>query len=258
MGVISCVIAAQGVALIVAIIAGAAGGDANALLQSPGLLAGVTLVQYACMAVVAVALCRIAQRLPSRGLALQRPTPGQWIGGGVAGLATLGVAAGVGAFLLELFPAWDIGSLETLGEAFITGPIGPRIALAVVVALAAPIAEEIVFRGILWDVLERRFKPRTVFVLTSLIFACWHLRPFHVLSLVPTSFLFGWLRLRTGSVLPSMAAHAVNNGIGAVILVTVGSETEAPFDPWSFGIAAVVYVLVVALVARSDPSSPTP
>ncbi len=260
MGVVSCVIAAQGVALVLVAAADVPTSEAGRVLQAPGSLALMTAVQYTAMVVVAIAMCRIALRRPREALALGSPGPVPLVAGALAGLATLGVASGLGALLLEAFPSWDVGALEDFGEAFTAGPLGPRLALALVVAVGAPIAEELVFRGVLWDLLRRKLSARAVFIITSIAFAAWHIRPFHVLTLVPTAFLFGWLRYRTGSVLPSIVAHAVNNGLGAALLVSVGADTEADLQIGPFLVASAMYVAAVALAARvpADPSARPP
>ncbi len=259
MGVVSSVVVGQGAAVLLP--AGAEPAEARAAFAQPATLALVTIVQYAAMAVVAIATCRIAVRRPREALALlPMRDRTHVIDGAIAGLATLGVAAGVGALLLETFPGWDTGGLEQLGEAFTTGPLGPRLALAVAVTVGAPIAEEFVFRGVLWDLLKRRMSERAVFVTTSLVFAAWHLSPFHALTLVPTALLFGWLRLKTGSLVPSMVAHAVNNGMGAALLLTAGADTEAEFQLLPFLFAAALYLGVVLAARRGgvDPSTRAP
>lgn len=60
--------------------------------------------------------------------------------------------------------------------------------------------------------------PRTTLVLTSLPFGLLHC----VTELLgfPHRFVagivFGWLRMRSGSLLPSIGAHAMNNALAAV------------------------------------------
>lgn len=82
-----------------------------------------------------------------------------------------------------------------------------------VIALLAPVVEELVFRGLLYGWLENRWGRGVAFVASSLAFAGAHWEPAHVILVVPLGLLFGWLRLRTGSLWPSLVAHVVNNGL---------------------------------------------
>ena len=260
-GVLASVVVGQLVGSVLMAAAGVPWGpEASEFLSRPGVLAAMTGAQYAAMTGVAFGLARGWLGSPRAGLGA-RPVSVRHLGAGfAAGVAALGVASGLGALLLEWFPGLELGGLEQLGEAFSTGSPGPRAALVLVVSLGAPLAEEWIFRGVLWEALERRFGPRATFVVTSLVFAAWHVRPFHALTLLPTAFLFGWLRLKTGSVLPSLVAHAVNNAVGAVLLVTLGADSDAPFAAAPFLCGLVLYVSVLIGVGRRgpDPSASAP
>jgi membrane protease YdiL (CAAX protease family) len=52
---------------------------------------------------------------------------------------------------------------------------GERAVLVVSIAFLAPIVEEIMFRGLLWRVLEQRRGPRAALFGTALVFALFHL-----------------------------------------------------------------------------------
>lgn len=221
--------------------------DASGLFANDGDTAGIgilLIVQYGSMLVAALALgARYGG--PER----ESPRPAAVAGGAIAGIGTVAVASGVGALLLEFFPSWDVSALEALGDAFVGGSAGARALVVVGVVIGAPLAEEVFMRGTLWGVLRRRLSPRATFLVSSAIFACWHLHPFHILSITPTAFLLGWLRLRSGSLVPGIVAHMANNGIGAALLLTLGSETDAPFEPLLFIGGLVVCATAVTLVA---------
>lgn len=83
----------------------------------------------------------------------------------------------------------------------------------VVLGLLAPVAEELVFRGLLYGWLAGRWNNLVAFVLSSLAFAAAHTEPLHILMVLPLGFWFGWLRWRTGSLVPTIVAHIINNTI---------------------------------------------
>jgi membrane protease YdiL (CAAX protease family) len=48
------------------------------------------------------------------------------------------------------------------------------VPMLIMACIAAPVAEEAAFRGYCWTILERQFRPASVFVLSSLLFALAH------------------------------------------------------------------------------------
>ena len=85
--------------------------------------------------------------------------------------------------------------------------------------VAAPIVEEIFYRGLLLRALERRTGTTWAIVLSSFVFAISHfeLLPF------PALFLFGAgaavLAVRTGRLGPGIAAHFAYNATAAYFLL---------------------------------------
>jgi uncharacterized protein len=82
-----------------------------------------------------------------------------------------------------------------------------------VLGLLAPITEELAFRGMLYGWLAGRWSNLVAFVLSSLAFAAAHTEPVHILLVLPLGFWFGFLRWRTGSLVPTIVAHIINNTI---------------------------------------------
>lgn len=82
-----------------------------------------------------------------------------------------------------------------------------------VLGLLAPVAEELVFRGLLYGWLAGRWNNLVAFIISSLAFAAAHAEPLHILMVLPLGFWFGWLRWRTGSLVPTIVAHIINNTI---------------------------------------------
>jgi membrane protease YdiL (CAAX protease family) len=83
---------------------------------------------------------------------------------------------------------------------------------AVMLVLVAPVAEELVFRGLGFAA----FGPVAVPV-TSLLFAIAHGLPSLVVEVAVAGLVLAELRRRTGSVLPGMAVHILFNGLALVI-----------------------------------------
>ena len=85
-------------------------------------------------------------------------------------------------------------------------------------AVLAPLVEELVFRGLLYGWIAG-WNSRAAWLISSLAFAAAHLEPAHIVLVLPLGLLFGWLRRRTDSLLPSLVAHIVNNGFALLAAV---------------------------------------
>jgi len=105
---------------------------------------------------------------------------------------------------------------------------GPRIDVVTTIldtVILTPVFEEIVFRGLLFGTLRRRFGTGAAAVLSASIFAIAH--GYGVLGFAAvfwSGLLWAFAYERTGSLLPSMAAHAADNLMASlgVILVLRG------------------------------------
>ncbi|GJL54460.1 MAG: hypothetical protein NPIRA02_15920 [Nitrospirales bacterium] len=94
--------------------------------------------------------------------------------------------------------------------------------LFVEVAVLAPIFEEIIFRGIVYASLRRRFGWILSAVLSAAIFALVHgYGMVGLLAVGWSGFLWAWAYEKTGSLLPGIAAHALNNFVFLASLLVV-------------------------------------
>ncbi len=76
----------------------------------------------------------------------------------------------------------------------------------------APIFEELAFRGLLFAMLRRRFQFLPAAVISTSLFALAHgYSLIGFISVFWSGFLWAWIYERTGSLIPGMVAHAMNN-----------------------------------------------
>ncbi|MCA8971027.1 MAG: CPBP family intramembrane metalloprotease [Planctomycetes bacterium] len=89
------------------------------------------------------------------------------------------------------------------------------------IVVIAPIVEEVLCRGAAWDALRRLAGRRTTLLGTAAIFAILHGMNGGVSLELPHRFVggvaFGCLRLVSGSVRPSIVAHAVHNALAVIV-----------------------------------------
>lgn len=93
------------------------------------------------------------------------------------------------------------------------------VVLGFAAAVLAPIAEESIFRGVLFRALYQRGYRALAWAGTSLLFAVIHGNLAAFFPLVFLAFVFAWLYHRTGNLLASMAGHFLFNTLNFWLLV---------------------------------------
>lgn len=120
----------------------------------------------------------------------------------IAGLGTIVPAQ----FLQEMLPELPNIAEESLKN-MLTTPFG-----FVVICILASIVEEVVFRGaILRSLLGWTHSLWTAIVVSALLFAVVHMNPAQMPHAFVAGLLLGWMFCRTGSILPGILYHWVNN-----------------------------------------------
>jgi len=89
----------------------------------------------------------------------------------------------------------------------------------VAIGLLAPLSEEIVFRGAILKSLlgSQRLPVWGAIAISALLFALIHFNPAQMPHAFLIGLLLGWMYWRTGSILPGMAYHWVNNSAAYVL-----------------------------------------
>lgn len=133
---------------------------------------------------------------------------------------------------------------NTLEETFIGMSRNPFGVLSI--ALLAPILEELLFRGAIQGSIQASGKsPWIAIVISSLIFGVVHMNPAQIPFAFLLGMMFGWLYYRTGSLLPGIIGHVLNNSIAAINMILYGNATmeeqiDNPLTMWIWAVVAVV------------------
>ena len=80
-------------------------------------------------------------------------------------------------------------------------------------AVLPPIFEELGFRGVIFSQLGRSLDARETILISAVAFGILHLSIPTLITHIPLGLYFGWLRHRSGSLYPSIFAHALHNGL---------------------------------------------
>jgi membrane protease YdiL (CAAX protease family) len=138
----------------------------------------------------------------------------------------LGVGVGVGAqfFLVPLiyFPfrsLVDARDLERPARELADRAHGPAfLVFAVVVAIGAPVVEELFYRGLLLRALRRSLSDGPAVVVCGLIFGVTHFEPLQFPALALVGVLFAVLVVKTGRLGPAIWGHVAFNTVTVVAL----------------------------------------
>ena len=143
-------------------------------------------------------------------------------------------------FVGEMIPA-DMPSemVETLSR-FTTRPLG-----FLVIGILAPIAEEMVFRGaILRRLLSCVPNPWFAVAVSAALFGAVHGNVPQFVHAMLVGMLLGWLYWRTGSILPGLVVHWVNNSLALLISAIVPGSVDATLPELFGGNLPMMYSVI--------------
>lgn len=139
------------------------------------------------------------------------------------------------------------------------------------IGIAGPVAEELLFRGVVldsllqWDRIKGR--PWLAIILSAALFSLAHLNPAQLPASLSMGLFFGWLCYRTGSLLPGIVLHVLNNSLPCIAGMfspeESGMESLSEYfgSPWIEDITVALslivciecLVVVVKMVDRHYP-----
>jgi len=146
------------------------------------------------------------------------PRMDAWIGLAVATSVGLRlVATAYAGFMLSMrwtIPGWDANPAKY----FPHDALGSAV-LVFIIVVAAPLVEEVIFRGVLLASLAERFGTRWGIALSVVVFAAMHLNPFSFSPVLLVGWALAMLFLRSRSLWVSVACHSAFNGIGIAVVL---------------------------------------
>lgn len=201
---------------------------------------------------VAVPLYYVATgaNLPLRDdYSLHRPPPVMLAAAALVAVAALSPTSLLAQFSLRLHPA-DPQWMRFMAEAMPTGPAGIALAFVAVV-VAAPLAEELVFRGLLHRLASHLWGPWPAAILSALIFGLLHGEPWYLFGLIGIGLVLALVYEATGSVLACWVTHAVHNAVslGMMLWGEGAAGDPPPLTAVDWLIAAGSTLLLALLLA---------
>jgi uncharacterized protein len=242
----AALVAAFGGALFAALIIGVIGSAAGSSFAdpSPAVSISATIAQDLSFVGAALLFASISARPRPEQFGL-RPTR-FWpaVGWIAAAFAAFYVFTLVWVAILGVSPD-DTKLPDELGVKDSTYAL---LAVAFLVAVVAPMAEEFFFRGFFFGALRNWKGPWPAAVITGLVFGAIHVGSAEAAFLLPLAF-FGFclclLRERTGSLYPGIALHCMNNSLAFGVSQHWGWEIVVLFV-CSLGLISLVGLAVRA------------
>ena len=238
-------------ATLATVVAQLAGYDVDAGDPPPGVTITGTFVQDGALILSAWLMARLTAGSPTAAqFGLRRVVFGRAVGWLVAAWVAFLAFSGIWAAALSIEENDDLpqelGADDSSTALFF---------VAVLVCVAAPIAEELFFRGFCFTALRRWIGVAGGAIATGVIFGLIHAGSADVVFLVPLG-VFGTLLCllyhRTGSLLPCMVLHALNNSLALGV-----SQSWEPLQVIALMIGAsfVVVALVSPISRRTAPQT---
>ena len=95
-------------------------------------------------------------------------------------------------------------------------------------------------------------RPWTAIIVSSLIFGVVHMNPAQIPFAFLLGMMFGWLYYRTGSLLPGIIGHVLNNSVATANMllygdVTIEEQMQSPMEMWLWAVAATAVCFFTAI-----------
>jgi membrane protease YdiL (CAAX protease family) len=177
------------------------------------------LIQFAIIAAIAYGIAGLGDR--RKLFALRRPTSWRRAVG-----ISIGIAIGMAVLIAALDPLLHPGREQGVTpETWQPDRAAPYIANGIVIAVVAPIVEELTFRGLGYSLLVRYGRWAAI-LLVGIAFGLAH----GLVDAFPFLAAFGaglaYLRSRVDSVYPGIIVHGLFNAVALIVAVSGKPQTE--------------------------------
>lgn len=122
---------------------------------------------------------------------------------------------------------------------------------AMTISVFAPLLEEVLFRGAIQGYMMRHFRPWTAIICSALVFGIIHMNPVQVVYATLLGVILGWIYYRTGSLLPVILGHVLNNSVATVsMLLGLEEGGDMPLETTDKVLMAVVFVVATIVAVK--------
>ena len=236
-------------ALVLGVVALAFG--ANFKHQPPSVQILATIVQDLCLIGSAVAFARMYGRARPEDFGLRSTRLRPAVGWALLTLAAFFVFTAVFVAIIGASPKDD----QLPKQLGVDDSTAAMLAVAFLVAVVAPVAEEFFFRGFCFTALRNWRGLWPAAIGTGLVFGAIHASSADIAFLLPLAF-FGFslclLYYKTGSLYPGIAVHCTNN------CIAFGATQSWTWQIPVLLVASLAVIALIALAVRHASSASPP
>ena len=202
--------------------------------SSWGVFAKQTIVVLiATVGTPALLMAIVLTRKPLKTLRCQRCSLSMLLAGFLLALCFHPLITWITSVVIQLYPPTaDMASTQHLIDRILSGAPGVWAIIAVI-AVAPAIIEELAFRGFILSGMQSCRSNFKAIIITSILFGVAHAVFQQTIVTFFVGCILGFIAIRTGSIFPCMAYHAVHNAIYALISRTGTALVDGPFG-WLF------------------------
>ena len=218
--------------------------------QQRDVIVGLWVTEALAIALPAVIAVRAAGFSPKRYLGLRAPTPKQLVVAAVLALLNQPVVTFLTWVARSLSPPAWVEEFDALQRVLDTVFAQNAAGMIVTVAVAAPLGEELFFRGYALPALAKSWGPVAAVVVTGAMFSALHLNKIGFVGLWEIGIMLALLRLWSGSLWPSILCHAANNALAGAAFLLGWEDPSIPPSPLLLAAGVVLAVLGAVLAVR--------
>ncbi len=150
----------------------------------------------------------------------------------------------------EMYSGWKGKIDESFAEKLLFNSFYDFILLTTAVVILAGICEEMLFRGLIQQSLEKRLPASGAIFVTALFFTILH--PFSIVPILILALVIGYISWRSDSIIPAVVIHAINNGLSLFTLNLAGNlenismePAEIPFSFFIFSVSVLIIGIIL-------------
>jgi membrane protease YdiL (CAAX protease family) len=243
------IFAVSGVAIIALVSAYPDVPEQTLLRSLPALLAGSVAASTALLLTIVL----VVRPLEPGALRLR---PG-WESGRALGMMVIGILA-LGQSLdsvTTLAGLGDRSAMATIRSVLQQAAGADLFGAVIVIGVLAGTVEEIFFRGYMQTRLRQRWSAPVAIAATSVCFSVLHIDPsgIHVVLAFALSLYLGFVAELTGSVLPAIVCHVVNNIVYTLQTALGGTVSDTRTNVVLAAVGAALFIAVVSWLRTARP-----
>ncbi len=225
-------------------------------LQVHHLIGGILLTEWVLIAGPVLLLVRLAPLDPRSALGLTRPRGLALLGAALIGISAWYLVGVIIEGVQQRVLPMPRELIDEMHRLLLSS--GRPLALDLfALALSPAICEELLFRGLVLRASWPRLGTASALLLNGLLFGLFHMSIYRVFPTFLLGVVLAFLALRTGSLLPGILLHFLNNAAALVVGRYAAKDLHLPTGVAIAAAAAALVLLAVGLTVVTRPGART-